>query len=103
NALLQSLTGSPNALSLSAVDYQGLAQVNLSLAGILANLPVGSNAAVLDGTVTLGQLANAIVQAATQQNLVGANLNVLNELVVGLCSNNVCGGPKVALNQLVSA
>ncbi|PRF92513.1 pilus assembly protein TadG-related protein [Burkholderia multivorans] len=103
NALLQSLTGAPNALSLSAVDYQGLAQVNLSLAGILANLPVGSNAAVLDGTVTLGQLANAIVQAATQQNLVGANLNVLNQLVVGLCSNNVCGGPKVALNQLVSA
>ncbi|WP_230940703.1 pilus assembly protein TadG-related protein [Burkholderia diffusa] len=103
NQLLQTLTGSPNALSLNAVDYQGLAQVNLKLAGILANLPVGSSTAVLNGSVTLGQLANAVVQAATQQNLVGANLNVLNAIVVALCSGSVCGGPQIALNQLVSA
>ncbi|AFQ48324.1 membrane protein [Burkholderia cepacia GG4] len=103
NQLLQTLTGSPNALSLSAVDYQGLAQVNLKLAGILANLPVGSNTAVLNGTVTLGQLANAVVQAATQQSPLGANLNVLNAIVVALCSGSVCGGPQIALNQLVSA
>lgn len=103
NQLLQTLTGSPNALSLNAVDYQGLAQVNLKLAGILANLPVGSSTAVLNGSVTLGQLANALVQAATQQNLVGANLNVLNAIVVALCSGSVCGGPQIALNQLVSA
>jgi len=103
NQLLQVLTGSPNALSLQAVDYQGLAQVNLKLAGILANLPVGTSTSVLNGTVTLGQLANAAVQAATQQNLVGANLNVLNAIVVALCSNNVCGGPQIALGQLVSA
>ncbi|WP_241011747.1 MULTISPECIES: pilus assembly protein TadG-related protein [Burkholderia] len=103
NQLLQVLTGSPNALSLQAVDYQGLAQVNLKLAGILANLPVGTSTSVLNGTVTLGQLANAAVQAATQQNLVGANLNVLNAIVVALCSGNVCGGPQIALGQLVSA
>ncbi|MGU7812626.1 pilus assembly protein TadG-related protein [Burkholderia sp. AW49-1] len=103
NQLLQTLTGSPNTLSLNAVDYQGLAQVNLKLAGILANLPVGSSTAVLNGSVTLGQLANAVVQAATQQNLVGANLNVLNAIVVALCSGSVCGGPQIALNQLVSA
>ncbi|WP_232515290.1 pilus assembly protein TadG-related protein [Burkholderia ambifaria] len=103
NQLLQLLTGSPNALSLQAVDYQGLAQVNLKLAGILANLPVGTNTGVLNGTVTLGQLANATVQAATQQNLVGANLNVLNAIVVALCPNSICGGPQIALNQLVSA
>jgi uncharacterized membrane protein len=103
NQLLQILTGSPNVLSLQAVDYQGLAQVNLKLAGILANLPVGTNTGVLNGTVTLGQLANAVVQAATQQNLVGANLNVLNAIVVALCSNSACGGPQIALNQLVSA
>ncbi|UXU89296.1 pilus assembly protein TadG-related protein [Burkholderia sp. S-53] len=103
NQLLQVLTGSPNTLSLQAVDYQGLAQVNLKLGGILANLPVGSSTSVLNGTVTLGQLANAAVQAATQQNLVGANLNVLNALVVALCSNSICGGPQIALGQLVSA
>ncbi|NHV30892.1 pilus assembly protein TadG-related protein [Burkholderia sp. D-99] len=103
NQLLQVLTGSPNALSLQAVDYQGLAQVNLKLAGILANLPVGTSTSVLNGTVTLGQLANATVQAATQQNLVGVNLNVLNAIVAALCSNSVCGGPKIALGQLVSA
>ncbi|WP_249179708.1 pilus assembly protein TadG-related protein [Burkholderia dolosa] len=102
NQLLQVLTGSPNALSLQAVDYQGLAQVNLKLAGILANLPVGTNTSVLNGTVTLGQLANAVVQAATQQNLAGANLNVLNAIVVALCSNSVCGGPQIALDRLVS-
>ncbi|WP_423759846.1 pilus assembly protein TadG-related protein [Burkholderia sp. NLJ2] len=103
NQLLKVLTGSPNALSLQAVDYQGLAQVNLKLAGILANLPVGTSTSVLNGTVTLGQLANATVQAATQQNLVGANLNVLNAIVVALCSNGICGGPQIALGQLVSA
>ncbi|WP_231110395.1 pilus assembly protein TadG-related protein [Burkholderia territorii] len=103
NQLLQTLTGSPNALSLNAVDYQGLAQVNLKLAGILANLPVGSSTAVLNGSVTLGQLANALVQAATQQNVVGANLNVLNAIRAALCSGTVCGGPQIALNQLVSA
>ncbi|KVL54937.1 hypothetical protein WT12_28170 [Burkholderia territorii] len=103
NQLLQTLTGSPKALSLNAVDYQGLAQVNLKLAGILANLPVGSSTAVLNGSVTLGQLANAVVQAATQQNLVGANLNVLNAISAALCSGTVCGGPQIALNQLVSA
>ena len=103
NQLLQVLTGSPNALSLQAVDYQGLAQVNLKLAGILANLPVGTSTSVLNGTVTLGQLANAAVQAATQQNLVGANLNVLNAIVASLCSGSVCGGPQIALGQLVSA
>ncbi|KWA20952.1 hypothetical protein WT39_27815 [Burkholderia territorii] len=103
NQLLQTLTGSPKALSLNAIDYQGLAQVNLKLAGILANLPVGSSTAVLNGSVTLGQLANAVVQAATQQNLVGANLNVLNAISAALCSGTVCGGPQIALNQLVSA
>jgi len=103
NQLLQTLTGSPKALSLNAVDYQGLAQVNLKVADILANLPVGTNTSVLNGTVTLGQLANAMVQAATQQNLVGANLNVLNAIGVALCSGNVCGGPQIALNQLISA
>ncbi|MBN3831314.1 hypothetical protein G3N64_05400 [Burkholderia sp. Ac-20344] len=103
NQLLQVLTGSHNALSLQVVDYQGLAQVNLKLAGILANLPVGTNTGVLNGTVTLGQLANAAVQAATQQNLVGANLNVLNAIVAALCSGSVCGGPQIALGQLVSA
>ncbi|KUZ03205.1 hypothetical protein WS50_09360 [Burkholderia territorii] len=103
NQLLQTLTGSPKALSLNAVDYQGLAQVNLKLAGILANLPVGSSTAVLNGSVTLGQLANALVQAATQQNVVGANLNVLNAISAALCSGTVCGGPQIALNQLVSA
>lgn len=103
NQLLQTLTGSPKALSLNAVDYQGLAQVNLKLAGILANLPVGSSTAVLNGSVTLGQLANAVVQAATQQNVVGANLNVLNAISAALCSGTVCGGPQIALNQLVSA
>lgn len=103
NQLLKVLTGSPNALSLQAVDYQGLAQVNLKLAGILANLPVGTSTSVLNGNVTLGQLANATVQAATQQNLVGANLNVLNAIVVALCSNSICGGPQIALGQLVSA
>lgn len=103
NQLLQTLTGSPKALSLNAVDYQGLAQVNLKLAGILANLPVGSSTAVLNGSVTLGQLASALVQAATQQNVVGANLNVLNAISAALCSGTVCGGPQIALNQLVSA
>ncbi|WP_244113736.1 pilus assembly protein TadG-related protein [Burkholderia cepacia] len=103
NQLLQVLTGSPNVLSLQVADYQGLAQVNLKLAGILANLPVGTSTGVLNGTVTLGQLANAAVQAATQQNLLGANLNVLNAIVAGLCSGNVCGGPQIALGQLVSA
>ncbi|MDN7792471.1 pilus assembly protein TadG-related protein [Burkholderia contaminans] len=103
NQLLQVLTGSPNALSLQVLDYQGLAQVNLKLAGILANLPVGTTTGVLNGTVTLGQLAYAAVQAATQQNLVGANLNVLNAIVASLCSGTVCGGPQIALGQLVSA
>nr|WP_279612079.1 pilus assembly protein TadG-related protein [Burkholderia metallica] len=103
NQLLQVLTGSPNTLNLQLVDYQGLAQVNLQLAGILANLPVGTSSGVLNGTVTLGQLANAAVQAATQQNLVGANLNVLNAIVASLCSGTVCGGPQIALGQLVSA
>lgn len=103
NKLLQVLTGSPNALSLQVLDYQGLAQVNLKLAGILANLPVGTTTGVLNGTVTLGQLANATLQAATQQNLVGANLNVLNAIVAALCSGSVCGGPQIALGQLVSA
>ncbi len=103
NQLLQALLGTPNPLSLQLVDYQGLAQVNLKLAGILANLPVGTSTSVLNGTVTLGQLANAAVQAATQQNLVGANLNVLNAIVVALCSGGVCGGPQIALGQLVSA
>ncbi|MCA7902793.1 pilus assembly protein TadG-related protein [Burkholderia cepacia] len=103
NQLLQALTGAPNALSLQVADYKGLAQVNLKLAGILANLPVGTNTGVLNGTVTLGQLANAAVQAATQQNLVGANLNVLNAIVAALCSGSVCGGPQIALGQLVSA
>ncbi|EKS9800666.1 MULTISPECIES: pilus assembly protein TadG-related protein [Burkholderia] len=103
NKLLQVLTGSPNALSLTVLDYQGLAQVNLKLAGILANLPVGTTTGVLNGTVTLGQLAYAAVQAATQQNLVGANLNVLNAIVASLCSGTVCGGPQIALGQLVSA
>ncbi|MCU9954916.1 pilus assembly protein TadG-related protein [Burkholderia sp. BKH01] len=103
NQLLKALTGSPNALNLQAVDYQGLAQVNLKLAGILANLPVGSSTSVLNGNVTLGQLANATLQAATQQNVAAANLNVLNALVVALCSNSICGGPQIALGQLVSA
>ncbi|WP_368075998.1 pilus assembly protein TadG-related protein [Burkholderia lata] len=103
NQLLKVLTGSPNALSLQVLDYQGLAQVNLKLAGILANLPVGTTTGVLNGTVTLGQLANAAVQAATQQNLVGVNLNVLNAIVAALCSGSVCGGPQIALGQLVSA
>jgi uncharacterized membrane protein len=103
NQLLQVLTGSPNALNLQVLDYQGLAQVNLKLAGILANLPVGTTTGVLNGTVTLGQLAYAAVQAATQQNLVGANLNVLNAIVAALCSGSVCGGPQIALGQLVSA
>ncbi|WP_244109350.1 pilus assembly protein TadG-related protein [Burkholderia anthina] len=103
NKLLQALTGSPNVLSLNAVDYQGLAQVNLKLGNILANLPVGTSTSVLNGTVTLGQLANAMVQAATQQNLAGLNLNVLNAIVAGLCTSNVCGGPQIALGQLVSA
>ena len=103
NQLLQVLTGSPNVLGLQVADYQGLAQVNLKLAGILANLPVGTNTGVLNGTVTLGQLVNAAVQAATQQNVVAANLNVLNAIAAGLCSGGVCGGPQIALGQLVSA
>jgi hypothetical protein len=102
NQLLQLLTGSPNALTLNAVDYQGLAQVNLKLAGILANLPVGSSTSVLNGTVTLGQLANAMIQAATQQNVASVKLNVLNAITAGLCSAGACGGPTIALNQLVS-
>nr|WP_260435755.1 pilus assembly protein TadG-related protein [Burkholderia seminalis] len=103
NQLLQALLGTPNPLNLQLVDYQGLAQVNLKLAGILANLPVGTSTSVLNGTVTLGQLANAAIQAATQQNLVGVNLNVLNAIVAALCSGSVCGGPQIALGQLVSA
>ncbi|HEF5873348.1 TPA: hypothetical protein SAY52_004003 [Burkholderia cenocepacia] len=103
NKLLQALTGSPNALNLQVLDYQGLAQVNLKLAGILANLPVGTTTGVLNGTVTLGQLANATLQAATQQNVVAANLNVLNAIAAGLCSGGVCGGPQIVLGQLVSA
>ncbi|WP_340700718.1 pilus assembly protein TadG-related protein [Burkholderia cenocepacia] len=104
NQLLKALTGSnDNALNLQLVDYQGLAQVNLKLAGILANLPVGSSTGVLNGTVTLGQLANAAVQAATQQSVAAANLKVLNALVIALCPGGVCGGPQIALGQLVSA
>lgn len=103
NQLLQLLTGSPNVLSLKAVDYQGLAQVNLKLGSILADLPVGTSTSVLNGTVTLGQLANAMVQAATQQKVVGLNLNVLNAIVAGLCTSGACQGPQIALNQLVSA
>lgn len=103
NQLLQTLTGSPNALSLNAVDYQGLAQVNLKLADILANLQVGSSTAVLNGSVTLGQLASAMLQAATPQKPLGANLNVLNAIVVALCPGSVCGGAQIALKPLVSA
>lgn len=103
NQLLGTLTGSPNPLNLQAVDYQGLAQVNLNMAGILANLPVGTSTAVLNGTVSLGQLVNAELQAATQQNLASANLNVLNAIAAALCINNTCGGPQIALGQLVSA
>ncbi|WP_257126227.1 pilus assembly protein TadG-related protein [Burkholderia sp. ABCPW 11] len=103
NQLLQALTGAKNPLNLQLVDYKGLAQVNLKLGGILANLPVGTTTGVLDGTVTLGQLANAAVQAATQQNLVGVNLNVLNAIVAALCSGSVCSGPQIALGPLVSA
>ncbi|WP_227789513.1 pilus assembly protein TadG-related protein [Burkholderia sp. HI2761] len=104
NQLLKALTGSnDNALNLQLVDYQGLAQVNLKLAGILANLPVGTSTGVLNGTVTLGQLANAAVQAATQQSVAAANLKVLNALVIALCPAGVCGGPQIALGQLVSA
>ncbi|WP_275691216.1 MULTISPECIES: pilus assembly protein TadG-related protein [unclassified Burkholderia] len=103
NKLLQVLTGSPNALSLKVLDYQGLAQVNLKLAGILANLPVGTTTGVLNGTVTLGQLATAVLQAATQQNVAAANLTVLNALNIALCSTGVCTGPQIALGQLVSA
>ncbi|MDF3081138.1 pilus assembly protein TadG-related protein [Burkholderia sola] len=104
NQLLKALTRSnDNALNLQLVDYQGLAQVNLKLAGILANLPVGTSTGVLNGTVTLGQLANAAVQAATQQSVAAANLKVLNALVIALCPGGVCGGPQIALGQLVSA
>lgn len=102
NQLLQTLTGSPNALSLNAVDYQGLAQVNLKLADILANLQVGSSTAVLNGSVTLGQLASAMVQAATSEKLLGANLNVLNAISGALCPGSVCGGAQIALKPLVS-
>ncbi|WP_244166571.1 pilus assembly protein TadG-related protein [Burkholderia anthina] len=104
NQLLKALTRSnDNALNLQLVDYQGLAQVNLKLAGILANLPVGTSTGVLNGTVTLGQLANAAVQAATQQGVAAANLKVLNALVIALCPGGACGGPQIALGQLVSA
>ncbi|VWB20350.1 membrane protein [Burkholderia lata] len=104
NQLLKVLTGSnDNALNLQLVDYQGLAQVNVKLAGILANLPVGTTTGVLNGTVTLGQLATAALQAATQQNVAAANLTVLNALNIALCSTGVCTGPQIALGQLVSA
>ncbi|WP_396330380.1 pilus assembly protein TadG-related protein [Burkholderia anthina] len=102
NQLLTTLTNSPNPLTLSVVDYQGLAQVNLNMAGILANLPVGSSTSVLSGTVTLGQLLNAELQAATQQNVAGANLTVLSTIVAAICPNSQnCGGPSVSLGNLV--
>ncbi|WP_174903429.1 pilus assembly protein TadG-related protein [Burkholderia pseudomultivorans] len=102
NQLLTTLTGSPNPLSLSVVDYQGLAQVNLNMAGILANLPVGSNTSVLSGSVTLGQLLSAELQAATQQNVAAANLTVLSAIVAKICPNSQnCGGPSVSLGNLI--
>ncbi|WP_279613294.1 pilus assembly protein TadG-related protein [Burkholderia pyrrocinia] len=102
NQLLTALTNSPNPLTLSVADYQGLAQVNLNMAGILANLPIGSSTSVLSGTVTLGQLLNAELQAATQQNVAAANLTVLSAIVATICPNSQnCGGPSVSLGNLV--
>ncbi|WP_081074985.1 pilus assembly protein TadG-related protein [Burkholderia multivorans] len=102
NQLLGTLTQSPNPLQLQVADYQGLAQVNVKMADVLANLPVGSNTSVLDGSVKLGQLLNAELQAATSQKLLGANLNVLNAIVAALCQGNTCGGPDIALGKLVA-
>ncbi|MDN7615165.1 pilus assembly protein TadG-related protein [Burkholderia cepacia] len=102
NQLLTTLTNSRNPLTLSVADYQGLAQVNLNMAGIIANLPVGSSTSVLSGTVTLGQLLNAELQAATQQSVAAANLTVLSTIVAAICPNSQnCGGPSVSLGNLV--
>ncbi|MDR0241996.1 MAG: pilus assembly protein TadG-related protein [Burkholderia sp.] len=102
NQLLTTLTNSPSPLALSLVDYQGLAQVNLNMAGILANLPIGSSTSVLSGTVTLGQLLNAELQAATQQSVASANLTALNAIVAAICPTpQNCGGPTVSLGNLV--
>ena len=96
------LNGSPdsNVLALQAVDYQGLAQTNISLAGILANLGVGSNTTILSGNATIGQLANAMVQAATQEGVAAADLNVLNAIIAQL---GTTGGVSVSLPGLVNA
>ncbi|SDE26001.1 Uncharacterized membrane protein [Paraburkholderia lycopersici] len=100
NQLLSTLLGGGNSLSLSALDYQGLSQVNLSLAGILANLSVGSTTTVMNGSVTIGQLANAELLAAGQQGLADVNLNVLKAIVAAVGLN---GGPTISPGSLISA
>jgi uncharacterized membrane protein len=99
NGLLSGIFGGQQFnLSLAVGDYQNLAGVSLKLLDIATALSAASVDGVLGTSVTLGQLIQAEITAATQEGVASVNLNVLNTILAQIGLN---GGPTLQLGNLL--
>lgn len=97
SALLNSMVN--DALNLSAISYQGLADANVTLAQLAAELNAGS----VDGLLALDQLSLADLYLASAQALQKAggdtaDIALLNQLATA----NIGALPKIALGDLIA-
>jgi len=102
----------------SLVGYDGLADVNITPAGLLKQLGIPVDASITVGSlnallaeqkdITVGQLLDAIVTVAGRQDLVNANASLLNAIladtqVPGIALNDVTlGGPGGLFAEIVA-
>lgn len=102
----------------SLVGYDGLADVNITPAGLLKQLGIPVDAGITVGglnallaeqkDITVGQLLDAIVTVAGRQDLVNANASLLNAIladaqVPGIALNDVTlGGPGGLFAEIVA-
>jgi len=86
NQLLGALLGNTNPLTVDLVSYQGLANTNIQVSQLMAAVGVGTVQQLLSTQLTLAQFFTDVIQAGSQNGLVGVSSGTVaapNTLVLG--------------------
>lgn len=104
NQLLGPLLGNPNPLSLSLVSYQGLANANITVGRLMAQLGVGTVQQLLSTQISVGQFYTDVLTVAGQQSLISAMPlgATVSGTTIALGDNSATGGAAGVLALLAA-
>jgi uncharacterized membrane protein len=101
--LLNGLLGinlNPNAVQLSAIGYQGLAQSRIEIGDLMAAANVGTVNDLLALKVTAGQLAGYMLTALQKTNVLNTNLTAAVGALQAIVNANIPGSPTFAIGAV---